>query len=347
MIVINARFLTQKTTGVQRFAIEICNRLPNSIGGKEIIFVVPNSEIISKLKDNKRIVLTGNLKGQLWEQIDLPLFLKKNNNPLLINFVGISPVIYKNKIMFLYDLAFKHHPEWFSFLFQKTYNLLIPKALKNSKLVVTDSNYVKTDIQESYGIEDGKIKVIYAAPATMFKNMDLEKEKIILTVSSIDPRKNLFRTIEAFNKIESDYKLVIVGAKNKAFSKVVLDESLLNDKIIFTGYLEDEELLNMYNKAEIFIYASLFEGFGIPPLEAQSCGCACIVSNTTSLPEVYGDSVEYCNPYSIQSIENKLVELIKNRKRIKELQSKGEQNMKKYSWNTSSEIFIKILESVV
>ena len=274
-------------------------------------------------------------------------FSKKNGNPLLINFVGIGPVFYKNKLMFLYDLAFRHHPEWFSYAFQKSYNFLIPKSLKNSRRIVTDSNYVKSDIIETYKIPKDKIDVIYAAPSTQFVNKGIKKEKIILTVSSIDPRKNLKRVIESFNKIDSDYKLKIVGAKSKTFSNIGLNENVLNENIIFTGYLTDEELIDAYNKAEIFIYASLFEGFGIPPLEAQACGCACIISNVTSLPEVYEDSVEYFDPNSVENIKNKIEDVINNKKKIHKLKELGIKNSNRFSWDTATFKLESIIKELI
>lgn len=345
MIVINARFLTQRVTGVQRFAIEICKRLPKKINEMEIIFVSPKFNFNNE--SNFELVQFGSFKGQLWEQIDLPIFLKKNGNPLLINFVGIAPVFYKRKVMFLYDLAFKHHPEWFSTTFHNLYNILIPISIKNTLLVITDSNYVKEDLQSTYGIKKDKILVLYAATVDNFINKNLDKERIILTVSSIDPRKNLSRVINAFSQINSKYKLVIVGSKNKSFSNVQLNENDLNDNIIFTGYLSDEKLIELYNKAEIFIYASLFEGFGIPPLEAQACNTACLVSNVTSLPEVYQDSVEYCDPYSVESIKKGMIKLMNNSSLRNQLRAKGLENVKRFSWDKSTGKFVNILESIL
>lgn len=347
MIIINARFLTQSVTGVQRFAFELCKRLPKEIGKRKIVFVAPKKAVLKTVDDFPEIITFGNFKGHLWEQIDLPIFLKTKGNPLLINLVGIGPVFYKNKIMALYDLAFKHFPEWFSYSFQKAYNMLIPISSRNSKLIITDSNYVKMDIHTSYGIKKLDINVIYAAPANKFQFKNLEREKFILTVSSIDPRKNLKRIIQAYNLLKTDYKLIIVGAKNKTFSGLELNEELLDEKVIFTGYLDDEELINLYNKASVFIYASLFEGFGIPPLEAQACGCPCIVSDRTALPEVYKDSVEYCNPYSIEDIKMKLDDLLSNEIMRKELQREGLMNAKSYDWDKSTKQLERILKNSI
>jgi glycosyltransferase involved in cell wall biosynthesis len=343
MIVINVRFLSQKITGVQRYALEICKRLPKEIGGEKVLFVSPKVRGSKNFNAELNIMQIGRFSGQLWEQLDLPIFLKKNKNPLLVNLVGIAPIYYRNKIMAIYDLAFKHYPEWFSFKFQKSYNLLIPISLKNTKTIVTDSYYVKEDIHKTYKIEKSDIHVIYAAPSKKFHQLDLERDNFFLTVSSIDPRKNLKRIIEAFNLLKSNYKLVIVGSKNKTFSGLKFEENLLNERIVFTGYLEDDELIELYNRAEIFIYASLFEGFGIPPLEAQACDCPCLVSNTTSLPEVYADSVEYCDPYSVESIKEKMNFLLNDQTRRIQLKKMGQLNVKRFDWDISSKKFENII----
>lgn len=342
MIVINARFLTQKTTGVQRYAIEICKFLPKTIGDNELIFVAPNQELINKELPIK-IIQFGKLKGNLWEQIELPIFLKRKGNPLLINFSGIAPVFYQNKITYIYDLSFKYYPETFSYLFQRAYNTLIPLSGKNSRKVITISNYVKKDIENHFNIKN--IEVVYAAQNNHFQNLNLQREKIILAVSSLDPRKNFNRVIQAYLSLNTDYKLVFVGAKSKSFSDLNLNENAKNNNIIFTGYINDQELIELYNKASIFIYASLFEGFGMPPLEAQACGCPCIVSDKTSLPEVYLDSVEYCEPKSIENIKNKLELLIDNQDRREDLVRKGYKNIKRFNWELSSNKLASIIAS--
>lgn len=343
MIVINARFLTQKTTGVQRYAIEICKCLPKSIKGERIIFVAPKGELISKRELSAvNIKQFGNFKGHLWEQINLISFLRKNNNPILINFGGIGPIYYKNKITYIHDLAFKYYPETFSYLFQKAYNIFVPISAKNSLRVITVSNYVKKDIENNLNIKN--IEVIYCAQSNHFINLNLKREKIILAVSSIDPRKNFNRIINAYQQIDTDYKLYFVGAKSKSFSKINIENESTNKNIIFTGYLSDDELIKLYNRTSVFIYASLFEGFGIPPLEAQACGCPCLVSNKTSLPEVYLDSVEYCEPQSIKSIKNKIEFLINNRQRREDLIEKGYKNIHRFSWDMSAKQLTSIIE---
>lgn len=162
MIVVNSRFLTQRISGVQRYAIEICKYLPKKINNHTVFFVAPKGKLINQdVLPDVNIVQIGNFKNNLWEQIDLVKYLKKNANPLLINFGGIGPVNYQNKITFIHDLSFKYYPKHYSFLFQKAYNKFIPKSARNSKKIITVSNYVKDDIEKSYGLKN--IEVIYPA----------------------------------------------------------------------------------------------------------------------------------------------------------------------------------------
>lgn len=346
MIVVNTRFLTQKTTGVQRYAIEICKRLPKTINNQKIVFVAPKKSLIEiESLNNLKIEQFGNFTGNLWEQVDLANYLKINDSPLLINFGGIGPIYYKNKITYLHDLAFKYYPKSFSYLFQKMYNIFIPISIKNAKKIITVSKYVKQDIIKNYGTNN--IEVVYGSYSKVFKNLNLEREKIILAVSSLDPRKNFNRIIKAYQKLDTDYKLVFVGSKSKAFSKLIIDNNYDDKNIIFTGYLTDKDLVKMYNKASIFIYASLFEGFGIPPLEAQSCGCPCIVSNLTSIPEICNNSVVYCDPFSIEDISNKIKYLINDEKKREELVEKGFENIKKYTWDASANKLLAIIKKEI
>jgi len=165
-------------------------------------------------------------------------------------------------------------------------------------------------------------------------------------VGSLDPRKNFKGLIRAFLKANlNDLKLLIIGEKNKIFSSQEIEELKQNDRLVFAGYVPDEKLLDLYRGAEAFVFPSFFEGFGIPPLEAQSCMCPVLVSNVTSLPEVFGDSVLYCDPYDVDDIARKIRELVENRPLRERLIEKGLENAKRFSWEKSAQvIYRKILD---
>lgn len=339
MVVINARFLTQNITGVQRFAIEISKKIKRLNGG-DVKFVCPNNIVNKDLAKELNVEVIGVRTGHLWEQIDLPMYLKRINSPLLLNLANTAPLFYNNKVVTVYDLAFKHHSEWFSKKFSVFYNFLIPRILKSSRHIFTDSNYVKEDISKTYGIRSDKITTVYGSSSDVFVNRNVQKDNYVLAVGSIEPRKNLVSLISIFATL--DYRLIIVGQKNKVFSALEIDE--LPENIKFTGYVSDDRLVELYNEASLFVYPSFFEGFGIPPLEAQACGCPVIVSNVTSLPEVFRTSAVYCDPFDIQDLSNK-IQLVMNDEAMRtDLMNRGLNNVKRFSWEMSAKIISGTIE---
>lgn len=342
MLIINARFLTQNITGVQRFAIEISKEL-KKLYGKRIRFIAPHNILHHDLARELDVEVIGINKGHLWEQIDLPLYLKSNGSLLLLCLANTAPLLYPNKIVTVYDLAFYHHPEWFSRSFSLVYNFLIPRILRNSKRVFTDSEFIRDEIHDVYLIDKDKIDVIYGAPAKIFKFSDIAREPFTLAVGSIDPRKNLKPLIELFTQ-HAEYRLVVVGQQNRVFASMNLED--LPENISFTGYVSDEELGNLYNRATTFIYPSLYEGFGIPPLEAQACGCPVISSNAASLPEVGDDSVIYCDPYDREDITRKIKMVLDDENVQNELRQKGFENIKRFCWEQSAKKMMEAIERV-
>lgn len=340
MIVVNARFLTQNITGVQRFAIEISKQLKKHYRNN-IQFVSSKNIIHNNLAQELNVKIIGKRTGYLWEQIDLPWYLLRNGNPLVLNLANTASLFYSNKIVTVYDLAFYHHPEWFSKTFSIVYNFLIPRILKNSKYILTDSYFIKQEMVDILKLPSVKIDVIYGAYSDNFYNKFSPRENFILAVGSIDPRKNLKSIIEIF-KCFPEYSLIIVGQENKIFSSLNID--LLPENIKFTNYISDDQLVELYNKALLFIYPSLYEGFGIPPLEAQACGCPVIVSYLASLPEVCAQSVVYCDPNSIEDIKEKIRMVLNDEALRMELQRKGFENIKRFSWEKSAKKIIEVIE---
>lgn len=346
-IVINARFLTQPITGVQRYAIEISKQLKKI--DPTINFVAPSNIININIANELEVIITGKLKGHLWDQIELPKYLAQNKYPLLLNLANTAPLWYKNKVSTILDLSFIHNPKWFSKLFSITYGFMVPKIVYSSLHIFSDSKYVKDDISTHFNISSDKITYGYGDAANIFKNTMQNNEKhknaYILAVGSLDPRKNLLGLIKAYNTLKTDVKLYIVGSKNKIFKNDSYDKYINeNHKIIFTGYINDNELCELYKHAKVFVYPSYYEGFGIPPLEAQACGCPVIVSNVTSLPEVYEDSAIYCNPYDSDDIAGKIRMVLSDIKLQKYLKTKGLNNVKRFSWEKTAIQFYEVLQ---
>lgn len=331
MIYINGRFLSQAITGVQRYAKELSIELLKKDNSYKLI--APKGTLLVPPFNSSNTITVGPQNPHIWEQIFLPVFLKRNNNPLIINFTGLGPIFYKNKIITIHDLSFWEHPEWFSKKYYWFYRIFTPFSANKSKVILTVSLYSKQKIAELLKIASEDIYVIYSAAAHSEKNKR-EKEKIILTVGSIDPRKNLLRLIQAFKCWDNpSYQLVIIGGKPNSLAK---QSFTTDEKISFTGYLSEQELQDYYDIAEMFIYPSLYEGFGLPPIEAMHHDIPVISSNQTSLPEICSNAVLYIDPYSIESIINAFEILSGNRTLQQELVQKGNENIKRFSFKVSA-----------
>lgn len=344
MFVVNARFLTQKLTGVQRYAIEISKRLKKL--DPSIIFVAPQNILHLHIAKELDVQIIGTKTGYFWEQIELPLYLQSISSPLLFSPANMAPIFYKNKIVSLHDIAFVKFPSGFSWKFKLIYRLFIPLILAFSKKIITISQFSKKEIISYYQIKTDKIEVIYNGIDKQFtKKENQNTEKYILGVSSLDYRKNFKGLIEAFNQISNpELKFYIIGSDNGAFKSMI--KGMYNN-VHFLGRVSDEELVQYYSNALIFIYPSFYEGFGFPPLEAMACGTPVICSNITSLPEVGGDAVVYCDPYNIQDIKEKIELVLNDASLQEELKVKGLERAQSFSWDKSAKGHMDVFEEVL
>lgn len=347
-VYINARFLTQEITGVQRFAIEISKRINSR--GLECVFIAPNNNIIHKeLSLELNVKHIGWTSGYFWEQVELPLYLYSKGIPLLLNLMSTAPIFYSNKIYTLHDITYIRYPNNFSWLFRNTYRILVPLMLKTSKRIITVSQFSKSEICSYYNLDKKLLDVVYNGVDDNFKDNTVSRSNsspYFLAVSSLSENKNLSRLIEAFNQIEIDnLKLLIVGGIDTLRFKNIIDLDILknNKRIVFKGRVPDEELKSLYHNAIAFIFPSLYEGFGIPPLEAQLSNCPVILSDIPPLKEIYGNSVLYCNPNSITDIKERMIHMISNTKLRESLVENGRVNAGKYTWSRASNSIESIL----
>lgn len=348
MIVVNSRFLTQPITGVQRFAIEISKQL--RMFCKDVLFVCPNNIIHTEVATYLKAKSIGHHKGHVWEQVDLPKWLHKQGSPLLINLTNTAPIMYSNKSVVIHDITFIRYPQTYSFLFRMFYKIVIPLIIRSSKQIFSVSNFSAREIAEYYKIESS-IKVIYNAVNNRFRHIEDKKlilKQYVLTVSSVKENKNFIMALKVFEKIQYIYpkmEMFIIGdVQNNNFGTIDFSQYVQKEQIHFLGRISDRELIRYYSNAKAFIFPSFYEGFGIPVLEAQACGCPVISSNAASLPEILEDSALLVDPNNI----NAFVEGIKMlmQKDVSErLIEKGYKNVRRFDWGRSANFLIKTLDN--
>ncbi|NDV67855.1 glycosyltransferase family 1 protein [Dysgonomonas sp. 25] len=352
MFVINGRYLTQQASGIHRYAFEICNKLHEM--GVDFHVAIPQ-EINPDYKFSFKTVKCGSLKTHLWEQISLPRYLRKIGNPLLISLSGCGPFNYDNQIMTIHDVSHERHPEWFSKNYYRFYHFMMPRIARKAHAVLTVSEFSKREIIDTFHLDPDKIHIVHSN--VPFHNKPTKEEilnykpdtdeRYIIAVSNMDPRKNFIRLAEAFNQIEDKtIKLYIVGMKYKAFNTPDL-QKINGENIIMPGFVDDEALQKMYQNALLSIYPSLYEGFGLPPLESMTFGCPAINSDIPALREVSGDAALYVDPYNIDDITAKINLLAKDTELRQELRLKGLEQIKKYSWDKSARQVYELAKSYI
>lgn len=305
---------------------------------------------------------------KLWTQFALPLRLyitKKRPD------VFFSPGHYAPRfspvpqVISIMDLAFFHFPEYFTRKDLAQLKSWTAYSIKRADAIITISHASKDDIIKQYTIPEEKIYVIYPgikAGMTLQHSVSAMNElkakyslsgKYILFVGTLQPRKNILRLIEAFSILSkkrafSDIELVIVGKKGWSYEEILQapEKFAVGDRVKFLDFVPDEDLPLLYQQAQCFVLPSLYEGFGLPVLEAMKHNCPVITSNVSSLPEAGGDAAVYIDPLSVSDIAEKLEKVLSDKNLRNTMIEKGRRQIQKFSWEKAAKETLKILEKV-
>ncbi len=356
-IFINGRFLTQSITGVQRSALEFVKSLDDYLSkhpeinqAYDISCLVPASykDDPKSNWNNIKVQRSGKLSGNIWEQVELPFFARKG---LLLCLCNIGPILHFNQIDVFHDASVFSVPEAYSLSFKIKYRLIMWILARTSRSIITDSEFSKKEIAKYLNISEEKIivnllgseHILESAPDYSILNQNgIEENKYILTVGSSSPHKNVISLVNAFKKMKKGVDLVVVGGKfSKVFQQV--EDFQKKENIIRLGYVSDNELKALYEKAICFVFPSYYEGFGLPPLEAMTCGCPVISSSSASLPEVCSDAVIYINPLDVEDILQSMEKIIASSSLQEELRRKGYEQAKKFTWEAAAKKLMNIL----
>lgn len=331
-----------KGTGIGRYTFNIYTRLQKA-GNPDIVFFKGPANKSNSFKDK--------LLVNFWEQFILPfllLFCRIKVFHITKN-LGIPFVSTARYIITIHDIIpLVMEKEYLQSTLKKLLYLIRLKwAVKRARIIIADSVHTKNDLIKYLGISENKIKVIYLGIDNGFRvlvDIDMHckiKQKygiekpFILGIGSNEPRKNAVRLIKAFQifkeKYPSDIQLVIIG---KPWLQQKCESICYND-VSFIGYVDEEDLVALYNCTEAFVFPSLYEGFGLPPLEAMACGAPVITSNLSSLPELVGDSAVLIDPYNIEQIADAIWRVISDKDFALLLKNKGLEHVRRFTWEKS------------
>lgn len=347
-IAINGRFLTRKMTGVDRFAMEIVSEIDRSlmasdqfVAGMRFRIMVPSGTQVALRLNAIPIEIVGKRAGQGWEQFDFPVAAQSH---LLLNLCNTAPVWHPRQVVVIHDAATVAYPTTFSRGFRSWYRILMPILGRIARRVVTVSEFSRTEIIKAFAIPEGKISVCVEggehilripADATALTRFGLGVRPFVLAVSSMAAHKNFRLVLEALQHMpDAPFDVAIAGGAN---SKVFGDAGHVeSDRIKWLGYVSDAELRALYESAMCFVFPSIYEGFGIPPLEAMHCGCPVLAAEAASIPEVCGDAALYFDPHDAVQLATLLERVSTDGELRKELAERGRERADRFSWQQAA-----------
>lgn len=278
---------------------------------------------------------------------------------------GIFKKGFLKNVFMCHDLVFMRFPEHRGSKLSNYYLKRHKIALKNCQKVIVPSRATKKDLKDFLSVDDKKIVVIPEAVDARFKIQKSSshalnvvsryldpKLKYILSVGTLEPRKNLVKLVEAYqllpHALQSQYSLVLTGGKgwrNEQLIKTIANLNL-TDKVIFTGFVSDEDLPYIYKRASVFVYPSLYEGFGLPPLEALASGTPTIVADNSSLPEVVGKAALLVDAKNEEMIARTIKQVLLRQKMRANLAKTGFKQAQKFSWEKAAQETLKVFDQV-
>lgn len=328
----------------------------------ELYYFYNSLDFIGKYPEANEIVLESSSK-LFWDYYLIPKAVKDYGIDVILFPKNVLPFFINCKsIIVIHDLAY-YMPELNAYPFIDTTYMksMIKSSVKRANHIIAISENTKRDIIKFTSVEEDKITVVYEASdrkyIQIFDKTELDvikkkhnlPEQFIFCCDSITPRKNTIQLLVAFDIIKDKipHMLVLTGGVSWKSKKVIDLVDSMKDNVIKLGYVPDEDMPLLYNLADIFVYPSLYEGFGLPPLEAMACGCPVITSNTSSIPEVVGDAGVMVDPYSIADLAKAMYEVLTDDKLRENMIKKGLERAKKFSWETCANDTLDVLEEIM
>lgn len=308
-IVINGQFTARRVTGQERFAFEIISELDKICKKGQYSLVVPKNASNIPHLNNIPVVKFGKAKGSLWEQTFLALYMLTHPRSISLNLLTIMPVL-KPGIICIHDMSYRTHPEYCKTFYMKVsrcWHIFQEElARRFSPLLFTVSEYSKKQMIECLKLPSNKIvvlgngwehfKEVTADETLKERHPDWFANPYFFSLGSLAPNKNIQWILEVAKR-HPQYNFFIGGKANlKAYGTDYKEEDYKNVK--FLGYISDGEVKYLMAHCKAFIFPSFFEGFGIPPLEAMSVGAKCIIAKASCLPEIFGESAYWIDPYN-------------------------------------------------
>lgn len=317
----------------------------------EVVLLAPPGDLYSSEISGVPVRQVGRFRGHAWEQLDLPFSLAKNfRGSTLLSLGNTAPVFGRHQFVTHHDVTYLRFPYSYPYRFRLAYRLLAKLTLPRARAIITVSEFSRRDIAEAYKLPEDRLHVVYNAVDEVFARGDIEvgsdpAKPYFLAVGSILPHKNIGLLLQAYSEYRmanpDPADLVLVGSR-PAYSTFSAASDA--EGVRWTGRVSDPELAVLYKEACALIFPSLYEGFGIPPVEAQALGCPVIASSAASMPEVLRDSALYFDPRDHRALAMAMGTVTADEQFRARLVAAGQENASRYSWRRSARRVLDVIE---
>lgn len=371
-VVVNTRFLLKdRLEGVGWVTYEVLQRMVQAHPEDEFVFLFdrPYDDSFIFGSNVTPLVVFPQARHPFlwywWFEWAIPKIIQAENPDVFLSFDGYTSLRTNYPtVMMIHDIAHQHFPEQVPLIYKYYYHHFVPKFLNRVEQVLTVSDFTKKDIVQRYAINPAKIKVIYNGCRAGFRPVSANKKIAIqkkyanglpyfFYVGAVHPRKNIHRLIQAFDQFKKEsgapHQLLIGGrfAWQTGVIKSTYEQATYKDEIQLLGYLSEDVLYDLMGSTDCFVYLSIFEGFGLPVLEAFHAEVPVITANKSSLPEVAGDAAILVQPDDIEEIVKAMKKITQEDQVAKDLVDKGKQQRNKFSWETAAVEVYNSLEKLV
>jgi len=352
---LNAQLLSSqksyRAAGIHRHILGLLEHLPDADSRfLYTVFTGQDAPVPRRLHAQRTSLATQRpISRILWEQAVQPTLASQFD--LFHALAYVTPFLTrKPTVVTVHDLSFLHNPERFRAANRAYLRLFTRLSVKRAKRIIAVSQHTKTDVMQVYGLPADKIDVVYSGLDSHFRRApqrEVEEfraahglpERFILYLGTIEPRKNLSTLIRAYAKVHPEgIKLVCAGGRGWMYQDVfqTVEELRLSRDVIFPGFLPEEDLSLWYSAAEVFVYPSAYEGFGLPVIEALACGVPTITTNASSLPEAAGDAALMVPPDDSDALADTLAQLLGDPALQTDLALRGPRQAARFTWRQAA-----------
>ena len=367
--------LSEPLTGIGHYTLELACALARNFPRDEFELVSPkpfNPAVSGGIQresiPNLRLIQakSSSLRGHWWS-VGLPMYARRARFDLFHG-TNFEVPLWKRRrtVLTIHDLSTLLYPETHRASAVRRARLRLPIAAKIADAIITPTEAVRQEVCERLKVKAGKVSAIPEAPRRTFSPMREEEtvairkrlrveDEFLLFVGTLEPRKNLLTMMRAFeeviNRTSVRPQLVIAGGEGWLIDETLsfINSASLKDRILLTGYLNDEDLRALYSSCRAFVYPSLYEGFGLPPLEAMACGAPVIASRIAALQETLGDAAILIEPLDVQTLSRTIIEVLRDERRRAAMGEAGIKHAAKFSWDKAAmlthELYAKVLAS--